>query len=188
MAVSKGQEAEKIRAAIRAGQFLFGENRVQEAHKKWPALRREFPQIELHLIGPLQTNKAAEALSLFDVIQTLDRPKLAETFAKSMNGVRTREFFIQVNIGKEPQKSGIAPEEAPDFHKFCAHDLALPVTGLMCIPPEGVEARPYFRQLREMAANMGLPQLSMGMSGDFDIAAEEGATIVRVGTALFGAR
>lgn len=191
IAVSKTQPTERIRDAIAAGQTVFGENRVQEAKEKWPGLRAEFPDVRLHLIGPLQTNKVKEALALFDVIETLDREKLAKEVSGVRgqdSGFRTKEFYIQVNTGEEPQKAGVAPKEATAFIHYCVHDLSLPVTGLMCIPPAEEEPTPHFALLRNLAKAHGLANLSMGMSGDFETALMLGATHIRVGTALFGAR
>jgi pyridoxal phosphate enzyme (YggS family) len=153
-------------------------------------IRTSYPSVELHLIGPLQTNKVKEALELFDVIQTLDRPKLAEAIAayREKAPTRTRAFFIQVNTGKESQKAGVIPEEADTFIDDCIHRLQLPVIGLMCVPPEDQPATPHFALLRDIALRHGLKELSMGMSGDFESAARMGSTIVRIGTALFGER
>lgn len=191
IAVSKQQPLEKIEAALVAGQRVFGENRVQEAKAKWPALRERYPDIELHLIGPLQTNKAKEAVKLFEVIQSVDREKLAKELAKvseKMSEVRCQRYFIQVNVGEEEQKAGVLPKEADDFIAFCKQELKLPVAGLMCIPPADGPAFPYFALLHEMAKRHGLPHLSMGMSGDFEEAIAFGATHVRVGTGVFGTR
>ncbi|MDE2383651.1 MAG: YggS family pyridoxal phosphate-dependent enzyme [Alphaproteobacteria bacterium] len=189
VAVSKTFSAGEIEPVLQAGQRLFGENRVQEAAAKWPGLRVKFGGVELHLIGPLQSNKAAEAVALFDVIQTIDRPKIAEAVAKEMKkaGKRLR-CLIQVNTGHEPQKAGIAPEALDGFLRQCREDYALPVSGLMCIPPVEGDPRPHFKALAEMAKRHGLKELSMGMSGDFETAIEEGATLVRVGSAIFGSR
>lgn len=186
IAVSKNHEENAVRSAIAAGQLLFGENRVQEAKAKFPALKIEFPDIKLHLIGPLQTNKVKEALALFDVIQTLDREKLAREFAKQQT---EKEFFIQVNIGHEPQKAGVPPEEAKAFYKLCTEELRLKVIGLMCIPPVDKDPAPYFTELKELANHLNPKlKLSMGMSGDYELAARLGADYVRVGTAIFGQR
>jgi len=189
VAVSKTKPAELIRAAIDAGQRVFGENRVQEAEHKWPALRAGHPDVRLHLIGPLQTNKVAHAVALFDVIETVDRPRLAAALAKEMakTGLR-RECFVQVNTGAEPQKAGAMPEAAEGFIRACIEEHGLNVTGLMCIPPVGEEPSLHFALLREMARRHGLAKLSMGMSADYPVAIKFGATHVRVGTAIFGAR
>ncbi|MDD3370329.1 MAG: YggS family pyridoxal phosphate-dependent enzyme [Alphaproteobacteria bacterium] len=189
IAVSKTQSAEAVREALAAGQRIFGENRVQEAQAKFPPLRGDFPDLELHLIGALQTNKAADAVALFDVIQTLDRPKLADAVAKAIQktGKRPR-FYIEINIGREPQKAGIAPEDAEDFLAYCRTACQLDIAGLMCIPPEEQDPAPYFKELRALATRLGLPHISMGMSADYETAIACGATEVRVGTALFGKR
>jgi len=189
VAVSKKQPVEKLRAALEAGQRVFGENRVQEAQQKWPALREEYEGISLHLIGPLQTNKAKEAIALFDVIETVDRPKLARILSNEMEKQgRQIPVYIQVNIGAEDQKAGIPIEEADDFIKSCRDELKLDVKGLMCIPPAEEQPAPYFALLGKIAARNGLDHLSMGMSGDFEYAVQYGATSVRVGTGIFGAR
>ncbi len=189
VAVGKVQPPEKLVAALAAGHRLFGENRVQEAAGKFPALRTDFPDLVLHLIGPLQTNKAAEAVALFDVIETLDRPKLARALAKEMakSGRRPR-LTVQVNTGEEPQKAGVAPAEADALVSYARDELGLPVVGLMCIPPMEDEPAPHFAFLREIARRNGLEMLSMGMSADFETAIRFGATHVRVGTAIFGSR
>ena len=189
VAVSKTQPAEAVEAALTAGQRVFGENRVQEAKAKYPALREAWPELELHLIGPLQTNKVGEAVTLFDVIQSLDREKLARALAREMDKQSRRPAcFIQVNTGEEPQKAGILPDAAEAFVALCRDTLALPVCGLMCIPPFEEDPAPHFALLRSIAERSGLSQLSMGMSGDFETAIALGATHVRVGTAIFGAR
>lgn len=191
VAVSKNHDAASILPALKAGQRVFGENRVQEAADKWPELRLSYPDMSLHLIGPLQSNKTREALALFDVMETLDRPKLADAIAKEReNGHagRCKEFFIQVNTGDEPQKAGISPKETVDFVGYCINELSLPVTGLMCIPPAEEEPALHFGLLRQLAIETTLPNLSMGMSGDFEIAIRFGATHIRVGTAIFGSR
>jgi PLP dependent protein len=189
VAVSKTQPMEAVAAAIAAGQRVFGENRVQEAAAKHPALRERHPDLVLHLIGPLQTNKAKDAVALFDAIETVDRPRLAEALAAEFerSGRRPR-CFVQVNTGEEPQKAGIAPKEADAFIEDCRGRLGLRVVGLMCVPPAGEEPAPHFALLREIARRHGLPALSMGMSADFETAIRFGATHVRVGTALFGER
>lgn len=188
MAVSKAQTSAAVMEALEAGQRLFGENRVQEARAKYPALKARYPDLRLHLIGPLQTNKASQALDLFDVIETLDRPRLAEALAGAQKrGHPARPCLIEVNLGQERQKSGIASAETADFLAFC-RALGLNVTGLMGLPPLGKPPAPYFALLRDLARELGLCDLSMGMSGDFEEAIAQGATIVRLGTALFGAR
>ena len=189
VAVSKTQPAEAVRAALRAGQRIFGENRVQEALGKFPALRSEFPDLTLHLIGPLQTNKVKDAVLHCDVIETVDRPRLAEALAREMaRSGRRPPCFIEVNTGKEPQKAGISPEAADAFIRDCQGRLELPIEGLMCVPPEHEEPALHFALLREIARRNGLLKLSMGMSADFETAIRFGATHVRVGTAIFGAR
>jgi len=187
--VSKTFDADTIRPVIAAGQRVFGENRVQEALAKWPALRAETPGIELHLIGPLQSNKAREAVQFFDVIETVDREKIAVALAKEIAGVgHAPKLYVQVNTGAEPQKAGILPEQADDFVAYCRNDLKLDVSGLMCIPPVDEQASPHFALLNKIAARNAIKILSMGMSSDFEIAIELGATHVRVGSAIFGAR
>jgi pyridoxal phosphate enzyme (YggS family) len=189
VAVSKTFDAEDIRPVLVAGQRVFGENRVQEAEKKWPALRAEFSGVELHLIGPLQSNKAAEAVALFEVIQTVDRIKIAEALAKECKKQNLkRQFYVQINTGRESQKAGVLPDEADVFITKCRDELGLNVVGLMCIPPVDQDPRPHFKMLREMATQHGLRGLSMGMSADFQIAIDEGATAVRIGSAIFGKR
>jgi hypothetical protein len=189
VAVSKTFAVGGIAPLIVAGQRIFGENRVQEAAQKWPALKAETPGIELHLIGPLQTNKLKQALSLFDVIHTLDRPRLAEALAKERDGGKSLpRLFIQVNTGVEPQKAGVLPDDADRFIAECRDALSLKIEGLMCIPPADEEPSPHFMGLAEIAKRNGLSKLSMGMSGDFETAIACGATHVRVGSALFGAR
>jgi pyridoxal phosphate enzyme (YggS family) len=189
VAVGKKQPSERLVAALAGGHRLFGENRVQEAAGKFPALKADYPDLVLHLIGPLQTNKAAEAVALFDVIETLDRPKLARALAKEMakSGRRPR-LYVQVNTGEEPQKAGVAPTEADALVSYARDELGLPVVGLMCIPPVDDEPAPHFAFLREIARRNGLEVLSMGMSADFETAIRFGATHVRVGTAVFGPR
>jgi pyridoxal phosphate enzyme (YggS family) len=189
VAVSKGHGAQAIRAVLAAGHRVFGENRVQEAKAKWPALRAETAGIELHLVGPLQTNKVREAVELFDVIESVDRPKLAEALAAEMarSGKRPN-LFVQVNTGEEPQKAGVAPKEALAFVQHCRDTLGLPVAGLMCIPPLEENPAPHFALLQKLAREASLSALSMGMSDDFETAIKFGATHVRVGTAIFGAR
>ena len=189
VAVSKTFPAEAIEPFLAAGQRVFGENRVQEARDKWPSLRARYPDLKLHLIGPLQTNKVRDAVALFDVIETVDRDKLAGMLAAEMDRAGRRlPCFVQVNIGGEAQKAGIAPAEAADFVARCRSVHGLDVVGLMCIPPDGVPPGPYFAQLAMLARIAGVDQLSMGMSGDFETAIAMGATHVRVGSALFGRR
>lgn len=189
VAVSKTHAVDKIEAALEAGQRVFGENRVQEAQAKFPALKADWPDLQLHLIGPLQSNKARDAVELFDVIQTLDRPKLAHGLAREMQRAGRRpDCFIQVNTGEEPQKAGIAPSELQAFVNLARDDLSLPVVGLMCIPPLDENPALHFAFLSELARRCGLSQLSMGMSSDYDEAIRFGATVVRVGSAIFGAR
>lgn len=189
VAVTKTMPAAAVEDAIEAGQLIFGENRVQEAQAKWPALKALHANLELHLIGPLQTNKVREAVALFDVIETLDRPKLARALAEEMKrtGIRPR-LFVQVNTGEEPQKAGIVPEETADFVALCRDTFGLVVDGLMCIPPFDEEPSMHFALLAKLAKELGLDELSMGMSGDFEKAIAFGATYVRVGTAIFGTR
>jgi len=188
IAISKTQPDARIEAALAAGQRVFGENRVQEAEAHWAARRESVDDLELHLVGPLQTNKVRDAVALFDVIQTVDRPKLAEHLAREFARAGTpRRCFIQVNTGEEPQKAGVVPAEADGFIAAC-RALELPVEGLMCIPPADEPAPPHFALLGEIAARNGLAGLSMGMSADFEAAAELGATHVRVGTGVFGPR
>ncbi|HVI87421.1 MAG TPA: YggS family pyridoxal phosphate-dependent enzyme [Dongiaceae bacterium] len=188
VAVSKTHPAEAVAEAIAAGQHVFGENRVQEAAGKFPALRKAHA-LELHLIGPLQTNKVKEAVALFDVIQTVDRAKLADALAAEYRKQqRFLPCYIQINTGEEPQKAGLAPSEADDFIRYCRDNLALPVKGLMCIPPAEQHPAPHFALLREIARRHDLSGLSMGMSGDYELAIQFGATAVRVGTAVFGSR
>ncbi len=188
VAVSKTVDAGGIREALAAGQRRFGENRVQEAQGKFPALKADYPDLKLHLIGPLQTNKVKEAMGLFDLIETLDRARLADALAAERDkGTKCPSLFIQVNTGEEPQKAGVMPAELDAlFAHACA--LNLPVEGLMCIPPVEDDAAPHFAFLLKRARELGLANLSMGMSGDFELAIKFGATHVRVGTAIFGAR
>lgn len=189
IAVSKGQPQPRIEAALAAGQRIFGENYVQEAKGRWPALRTAHPDLELHLIGGLQSNKAAEAVALFDVIQTVDRPRLAQELAKEMarQGRRPR-LFVQVNTGEEPQKSGVVPGELEALLALCRDELGLAVEGLMAIPPEDEDVALHAALLGKLAGRYGLSGISIGMSGDYETAIRFGATHVRVGTALFGAR
>ena len=189
VAVSKFHPADRIRAALRAGHRDFGENRVQEAEDKWPALRAEFPDLRLHLIGPLQSNKVKRAVALFDVIESVDREKLVRQLAREMAEQNRRpDCLIQVNTGEEPQKGGIAPAEADAFIRICRDELGLPVRGVMCIPPAEEEPSLHFTLLRDIAKRHGLAEVSMGMSADFTLAIRFGASIVRVGSAIFGHR
>ncbi len=189
VAVSKTQPADAILPAILAGQRRFGENRVQEAQGKWPALKAAHPDLRLHLIGPLQTNKVRDAVALFDVIETVDRPKLAKALAKEMvKQGRQVDCFIQVNTGEEDQKAGVWPEETDAFIALTRDELGLTVRGLMCIPPIDEDCSLHFALLRQIALRNGLNELSMGMSADYEVAIQFGATLVRVGTAIFGAR
>jgi len=188
IAVSKTHPAEAIQPLIDAGQRVFGENRVQEAQAKWPALRAVHPDIELHLLGQLQSNKAEEAVALFDVIHSLDRPSLLTALAKAMDKAgRQVPCFVQVNIGDEAQKGGCPLAELPAFLS-AVRETSVPLAGLMCIPPADTEAAPFFAMLAKLAADHGLTGLSMGMSSDYETAVMLGATHVRVGSALFGAR
>jgi hypothetical protein len=188
VAVSKVQPEVRVRAALVQGHRLFGENRVQEAQGRWEPLRAEAPDVDLHLIGPLQTNKTRAAVALFGAIHTLDRLRLAEALARlAQERGASPDLLVQVNTGREAQKAGAAPEEAEGLAR-AALAMGLPVRGLMCIPPEGEDPLPHFRLLRTMGEALGLPWLSMGMSGDFEAAVAEGATHVRVGSAIFGAR
>ena len=189
VAVSKTNPAEAVAAALAAGQMVYGENRVQEAAGKFPALRADWPGLRLHIIGGLQTNKARDAVRVADVIESLDRPKLAVAIAEAMaKEGRAPELLVQVNTGDEPQKAGVPRAEAEGFLRACREDWGLTVRGLMCIPPAEVDPRPHFLFLAELAARHGLPVLSMGMSADFEAAIACGATHVRVGSAIFGAR
>jgi PLP dependent protein len=190
---SKTQPATVLEATIGLGLVDFGENKVQEAQAKWPALKAAHAQVRLHLIGPLQSNKAADAVALFDVIHTIDRVKIADALAvackkaKEAGGKTPSQFLIQVNTGMEPQKAGVFPREAASLLAHC-QNIGLPIAGLMCVPPENENPAPHFALLKKMADELGLPALSMGMSGDFETALRLGATMIRVGTALFGRR
>jgi pyridoxal phosphate enzyme (YggS family) len=189
VAVSKTFDAEAIRPLLSLGHRVFGENRVQEAKGKWPALRTEYPGVELHLIGPLQSNKAREAVALFDVIQTVDRHGIVEALADEIaEQKRTPRLFVEVNTGGEAQKSGIAPKEAETFVALCREMHGLLIDGLMCIPPVRDVAAPHFALLAKIARRLGLTSLSMGMSADFETAIKMGATHVRIGSAIFGER
>jgi PLP dependent protein len=189
VAVGKTHPAEAIEAALEAGHRVFGENRVQEAAAKFPALRVRHPDLRLHLIGPLQTNKIKQAIEVCDAIETVDRDKLAQGLAVELakSGKRL-DLFIQVNTGEEEQKAGVPPREADDFIRRCRAEYKLPIVGLMCIPPADEHPAPHFALLGEIAKRHGLAQLSMGMSGDYELAIQMGATHVRVGTAIFGVR
>jgi len=188
IAVSKTQPEDRVAAMVAQGHRVFGENRVQEAQGRWPAFQAEVDGIKLHLIGPLQTNKARVAVAMFDAIHALDRPKLAEVLARlAQERGACPELFVQVNTGAEPQKAGVLPDDCDGFIASC-RALDLPLRGLMCIPPETDDPVPHFRMLAQMAARNGLTGLSMGMSGDFEAAIAQGATHVRVGSAIFGAR
>ncbi|QKV19843.1 YggS family pyridoxal phosphate-dependent enzyme [Oricola thermophila] len=189
IAVSKTFDADAIRPVLEAGHRVFGENRVQEAQGKWPGLRDDYPGTELHLIGPLQSNKTREAVALFDVIQTVDREKIARSIANELERQgRTVRLYVEVNTGMEPQKAGIAPDDCADFLGMCREELGLEIEGLMCIPPFDENPGPHFALLRKLAEDNGIERLSMGMSGDFETAIGFGATSVRVGTAIFGKR
>jgi pyridoxal phosphate enzyme (YggS family) len=189
IAVSKTIAVETIEEALAAGHRVFGENRVQEAKTKWPALKARFPDIELHLIGPLQTNKVRDALALFDAIHAVDRESLAAALAKEIaRAGRQPKLFVEVNTGKESSKAGVAPAEADRFIETCRERHGLMISGLMCIPPLGEPAAPHFTLLAKIAERNGLPLLSMGMSADYEEAIAHGATHIRVGTAIFGAR
>ena len=187
--VSKTFEANVIEPLLIAGHRIFGENRVQEAYEKWPQLKATYPRVELHLIGPLQSNKVDLSFDLFDVFQTVDREKIAQKLAiKVKETGQKKKFFVQVNTGEEPQKAGIAPTDVDDFIKFCRHELDLPITGLMCIPPADHQAAPHFAMLASLARQNDIQDLSMGMSEDYSIAVQLGATYVRVGSRIFGRR
>ncbi|CCM77845.1 YggS family pyridoxal phosphate-dependent enzyme [Rhizobium mesoamericanum] len=189
VAVSKTFDADAIRPALQAGQRVFGENRIQESQGKWPELKSETSGIELHLIGPLQSNKAAEAVALFDVIETVDREKIARALADEMKRqAKTPRLYVQVNTGLEPQKAGIAPDDTVEFVAFCRDQLGLAIEGLMCIPPVDENPGPHFALLARLAKACGIEKLSMGMSGDYETAIAFGATSVRVGSAIFGTR
>lgn len=189
LAVSKGKPQSDVEAALKAGHRLFGENRVQEAKAKFTSLRSTYPDLKLHLIGPLQTNKAEEAVKLFDVIETLDRKPLADALAKAVKKTsRAPKFYIEINSGREAQKAGIAPADLDSFLRYCREACGLAIDGLMCIPPQKDDAKIHFLQLKDLAVRHGLATLSMGMSADFEMAIACGSTEVRIGTAIFGAR
>jgi PLP dependent protein len=189
VAVSKTFPAEEIEPVLAAGQRVFGENYVQEAKAKWPALRERFADVELHMIGPLQSNKAREAVALFDAIHSVDRPSICEALAKEIDSQKRRpELFVQLNTGEEPQKAGVAPGDADGFIAACREKYGLSISGLMCIPPVNEAPAPHFALTAKIAARNGLTKLSMGMSADFAIAIQFGATHVRIGSAIFGTR
>jgi hypothetical protein len=191
VAVTKGHGDERILPALGAGHRIFGENRVQEAKSKWPPLRERFPDVELHLIGPLQTNKLRDALDLFDVIESVDRMRLADALKAEIDkrgAGRTTSLFVEVNTGEEAQKAGVAPRQVPEFVGYCREQLQLPIVGLMCIPPVDEQPALHFALLQKLARECGLDCLSMGMSADFETAIRFGATHVRIGTAIFGER
>lgn len=189
LAVSKTFAADAIKPVIEAGHLVFGENRVQEAKAKWPELMSTYPGLSLHLIGPLQSNKTKEAVALFDAIHSVDRASLCESLAKEFRSqARRPELFVQINTGEEPQKAGIAPPEADEFITACREKYGLPISGLMCIPPVDQAPAPHFALTAKIAARNGLKNLSMGMSADFPIAIQMGATHIRVGSAIFGHR
>jgi pyridoxal phosphate enzyme (YggS family) len=189
VAVTKTFAPDDIAPVLEAGHRVFGENRVQEAAGKWPALRQRFEGIELHLIGPLQSNKAADAVALFDVIETVDRDKIAAAIAAQIKAQgRQPKLLVQVNTGNEPQKAGIAPHETQAFVRSCREVHGLEISGLMCIPPAGEDPAAHFALLAKLAVDCGLPLVSMGMSGDYEAAVAQGATHVRVGSAIFGGR
>ena len=189
VAVSKRQPQDKIQAALDAGHRLFGENKVQEAFEHWENIKPLYPDLKLHLIGSLQTNKIKDALNIFDCIETIDRERLALKLGNELKAQgRSISCFIQVNIGEEEQKSGISPQELPDFLKFCQNECGLDIKGFMCIPPADEPAALYFALLQKMASEHNVPELSMGMSSDFERAIPLGATYIRVGTGIFGSR
>ena len=189
VAVSKIHTADTIRPVLKEGHRIFGENRVQEAAQKWPALKEEFKGVTLHLIGPLQTNKVRQAVTLFDVIETVDRPRLAQTLARVFEETGQKcDIFIQINTGLEDQKAGVVPNDADHFIALCRDDLNLPVVGIMCIPPVDEDPISHFKLMCKIAKRNDLKTISMGMSGDYELAIEHGATHVRVGTAIFGTR
>jgi hypothetical protein len=189
IAVSKKQPEERVQAALDAGHRVFGENRVQEAQGRWTERRQQVPDLELHLVGALQSNKAKEAVELFDAVHSVDRESVAKALAKEIDKQGRRPaLFVQINTGEEAQKAGIAPGDADAFIAWCRDELGLPIEGVMCLPPVDEEPAPHFALLAKIAARNGLNQLSMGMSGDYETAVQLGATHVRVGSALFGAR
>jgi len=189
IAVSKTFDAEHIRPALDAGHRIFGENRVQESQEKWPGLKADYDDVELHLIGPLQSNKAADAVALFDAIHTIDRDKIARAISVEMQKQnRSLKLFVQVNTGEETQKSGVSPHNVAQFVDHCRQEHGLEITGLMCIPPFDENPGPHFALLRQLARQVDVAHVSMGMSGDYETAIEFGATYIRVGSAIFGTR
>ena len=189
VAVSKVQPADRVDAALKAGHRLFGENRVQEAQSRWLPFRDRYDGVRLHLIGPLQTNKVKDAVALFDAIETVDRPRLATALAREMDRTGRRpDCLIEVNVGEEPQKAGVLPDDLDALYRLCVDECGLPIQGLMTIPPIEEAPAPYFALLAELAGRHGLSMISMGMSADFEVAIHQGATLVRVGTAIFGER
>ncbi len=189
IAISKRQPMERIVSALNSGHKIFGENQVQETINKWPLLKKKYSNIKLHLVGPLQSNKVKDAVSIFDVIQTIDREKIAKALNEEENNLKKKiSYMIQINTGKESQKSGIMPNEADSFFKFCKEDLKLNITGLMCIPPYKEDPSTHFSYLRKKGLEYNLPYLSMGMSEDYEKAITLGATHIRIGTAIFGER
>ena len=189
IAISKRQPLKKLVAALNIGHKIFGENQVQETLSKWPILKKNFQNIELHLVGPLQSNKVKDAISIFDFIQTVDREKIAKALKEEEENLKKKiSYMIQINTGKEPQKSGVMPDDADDFFKYCKEDLKLNITGLMCIPPYGEDSSIHFAYLRKKNLEYKLPYLSMGMSEDYEKAITFGATHIRIGTAIFGER
>ena len=189
IAISKRQPIERIISALDSGHKIFGENQVQETITKWPLLKNKYSNIQLHLVGPLQSNKAKDAISIFDVIQTVDREKIAKALKKEEDNLKRKiSYMIQINTGKEPQKSGIMPDDADNFFKYCKEDLKLNIKGLMCIPPYKEDPSVHFSYLRKKSLEYDLPNLSMGMSEDYEKAVTMGATHIRVGTAIFGER
>lgn len=189
IAVSKMHDAERIEGALAAGHRIFGENRVQEAAAKWPTLRADYPDIELHLVGPLQSNKSRDAVALFDVIHSIDRPKIARTISEAIEAEgRSPKLLVQINTGEEDQKSGVAPLQADAFVRQCREEFGLSLSGVMCIPPVDQDPAPHFALTEKIARRNGLDWISMGMSGDFETAAQLGATHIRVGSAIFGLR
>ena len=189
IAISKRQPIERIISALDSGHKIFGENQVQETINKWPVLRKKYSDIKLHLVGPLQSNKVKDAISIFDVIQTVDREKIAKALKKEESNLKKKiSYMIQINTGKEPQKSGIMPDDADNFFKYCKEDLKLNITGLMCIPPYEEDSSIHFAYLKKKKLEYKLPYLSMGMSEDYEKALENGSSFLRLGTIIFGKR